>query len=65
MAEIVEFIGDTKYVGDDGRSPPPEEQDEDCPVTAIGHNDGVYYYVRPNGELRQLTADRHTRNNIF
>lgn len=38
---------------------------QNCPVRAIGFNDGIYYYVTPSGSLRHLAAQKHSHNNIF
>lgn len=35
---------------DDGREP----EIPDCPITALGHNDGRYFFLSPGGELREL-----------
>lgn len=55
---VVLFDGKPK-----GEDPPAAEHA--CPVKAIGHNDGMYYYVTPSGALRQLSAAHHTHNNLF
>jgi hypothetical protein len=41
-----------------GRMPPPANEDEEigCPVTALGHADGFFYFLNVVGERRKLSA---------
>jgi hypothetical protein len=39
--------------------------DDDCPVVCLGHRDGVYHYLSPSGEHRQLRDRDHTRNGLM
>ena len=36
-----------------------------CPVTALGHRGGVYFYLSPRGELRTLAAREHNKLGII
>nr|WP_294566980.1 ATP-binding protein [uncultured Rhodopila sp.] len=36
--------------------PPPAEQKEQCPVVALGHYDGAFYFLDTAGVRRRLTA---------
>lgn len=44
---------------------PTAENGDSCPVRAIGHNDGDYFYVTPSGALRKLNAGHHTHNHLY
>lgn len=57
--------GDDRF-GDygDGRRP-PRVLPEGCPVTAVGTQDNVFYFLTALGELRGLTADKVANKHII
>lgn len=41
------------------------QPDDGCPIVCLGHRDGVYHYLSPSGEHRQLRDRDHTRNGLM
>jgi len=64
MENVVLFNGKAGGGNKDGGGSAKKSPAE-CPVRAIGFNDGIYYYVTPSGSLRHLAAQKHSHNNIF
>ncbi|HWK44907.1 MAG TPA: hypothetical protein VNT30_09310 [Stellaceae bacterium] len=55
---------------DDRGDGPPEETSDSvlpagCPVTPLGHDTGTCYYLCEAGQLRNLSAKDHSRNNLI
>lgn len=49
-------------------APPPTQPEllpEDAPVKALGHRDGVYFYLDAAGQMRALREDKHGRLHII
>lgn len=41
-----------------------EERAGKCPVTVLGHNTGTYYFLSPEGQLREVKASRMDKRHL-
>ena len=60
MAEHAREPDPDSLEADDGGTPPPDDAGDDdrrrgdCPLSALGHKAGKYYFLSPAGEIRSL-----------
>lgn len=63
--DVAQFAGsDDDHDGGGRAAPPMRAMPDDCPVTPIGTEGGIYYFITALGELRGLPADKVANKHI-
>ena len=69
IAEAVEMAKEPKPLIDNIKNKPKSFRKstlpDDCPVQPLGTDDGMYYYLDANQQLRKLAAGKHSRLEII